>query len=149
MRSLGSMCKVCRKERCRNSDVRERCDLKENIVTRIERGSCGPKGSAEFVSSITCRTELIIPLGQKLSQTTQNKRLLSSITSNFKCTISHDLIPDKGFKPRAFLIGPLNAGPRPLKTVVSETVVLSITDSLTCLSRHRSSSVIELIPKDP
>ncbi|GBP70680.1 hypothetical protein EVAR_88855_1 [Eumeta japonica] len=38
MRSLRSMCGVSRKDRCRNSDVRERCGLKEDVVTRVERG---------------------------------------------------------------------------------------------------------------
>ncbi|GBP51118.1 hypothetical protein EVAR_31843_1 [Eumeta japonica] len=34
---IRSMCGVSRKDRCRNSDVRERCGLKED-VTRVERG---------------------------------------------------------------------------------------------------------------
>ncbi|GBP46579.1 hypothetical protein EVAR_21735_1 [Eumeta japonica] len=38
IRSLSSMCGVSRKDRCRNSDVRERCGLKEDVVTRVERG---------------------------------------------------------------------------------------------------------------
>ncbi|GBP90131.1 hypothetical protein EVAR_68630_1 [Eumeta japonica] len=38
MRSLRSMCRVSRKDRCRNSDVRQRCGLKEDVVTRVERG---------------------------------------------------------------------------------------------------------------
>ncbi|GBP82341.1 hypothetical protein EVAR_90976_1 [Eumeta japonica] len=33
MRSLRSMCKVYRKDRCRNSDVKERWGLKEDVVT--------------------------------------------------------------------------------------------------------------------
>ncbi|GBP40204.1 hypothetical protein EVAR_37605_1 [Eumeta japonica] len=37
MRSLRSMCGVCRKGRCRNSNVRELCDLKD-VVTRVKRG---------------------------------------------------------------------------------------------------------------
>ncbi|GBP13100.1 hypothetical protein EVAR_93069_1 [Eumeta japonica] len=37
MRSLRSMCGVSHKDRCRNSDVRERCGLKEDVVTRVER----------------------------------------------------------------------------------------------------------------
>ncbi|GBP84055.1 hypothetical protein EVAR_67654_1 [Eumeta japonica] len=36
MRSLRSMCGVSRKDRCRNSDVRERCGLKKVVVTRVE-----------------------------------------------------------------------------------------------------------------
>ncbi|GBP56771.1 hypothetical protein EVAR_91423_1 [Eumeta japonica] len=36
MRSLRSKCEVCRKDRCRNSDVTERCGLKEDVVTRVE-----------------------------------------------------------------------------------------------------------------
>ncbi|GBP79715.1 hypothetical protein EVAR_34840_1 [Eumeta japonica] len=36
--SLRSMCGVSLKDRCRNSDVRERCSLKKDVVTRIERG---------------------------------------------------------------------------------------------------------------
>ncbi|GBP76936.1 hypothetical protein EVAR_53818_1 [Eumeta japonica] len=28
---------MSRKDRCRNSDVRERCGLKEDVVTRVER----------------------------------------------------------------------------------------------------------------
>ncbi|GBP64274.1 hypothetical protein EVAR_45322_1 [Eumeta japonica] len=37
MRSLLSVCGVPRKDRCRNSDVRERCGLKEDVVTWVER----------------------------------------------------------------------------------------------------------------
>ncbi|GBP63068.1 hypothetical protein EVAR_87440_1 [Eumeta japonica] len=38
MRSLHNICRVSRKDRDRNSDVRKRCGMKENIVTRVERG---------------------------------------------------------------------------------------------------------------
>ncbi|GBP50991.1 hypothetical protein EVAR_37148_1 [Eumeta japonica] len=38
MRLLRSMCGVSRKDRCRNSDVRERCGLKGDVVTKVERG---------------------------------------------------------------------------------------------------------------
>ncbi|GBP39161.1 hypothetical protein EVAR_26947_1 [Eumeta japonica] len=37
MRSLRSICGVSQKHRCRNSDDRGRCDLKEDVVTRLER----------------------------------------------------------------------------------------------------------------
>ncbi|GBP35741.1 Putative uncharacterized protein FLJ37770 [Eumeta japonica] len=37
MRSLRSMCGVSRKDRCRNSDVRERRGLKEDVVIGVER----------------------------------------------------------------------------------------------------------------
>ncbi|GBP15383.1 hypothetical protein EVAR_80557_1 [Eumeta japonica] len=33
-----SMCGVPQKDRCRNSDVRERCGWKEEVETRVERG---------------------------------------------------------------------------------------------------------------
>ncbi|GBP74848.1 hypothetical protein EVAR_55346_1 [Eumeta japonica] len=33
------ICEVSRKDRCRNSDVRERCGSKEDVVTRVERGT--------------------------------------------------------------------------------------------------------------
>ncbi|GBP35188.1 hypothetical protein EVAR_18313_1 [Eumeta japonica] len=32
------MCRVSRRDRCRNSDVRERCGLKEDVAPRVERG---------------------------------------------------------------------------------------------------------------
>ncbi|GBP56939.1 hypothetical protein EVAR_33996_1 [Eumeta japonica] len=32
------MCGVSRKDRCRNSDIRKRCGLKEDVVTKVERG---------------------------------------------------------------------------------------------------------------
>ncbi|GBP72753.1 hypothetical protein EVAR_75372_1 [Eumeta japonica] len=38
MRSVRSMCGVSRKDRCRNSDVREQYELKEDVVSRVERG---------------------------------------------------------------------------------------------------------------
>ncbi|GBP11658.1 hypothetical protein EVAR_77781_1 [Eumeta japonica] len=38
MRSLRSTCGVYRQNRSTNSDVRERCGLKEDVVTRVERG---------------------------------------------------------------------------------------------------------------
>ncbi|GBP67384.1 hypothetical protein EVAR_43667_1 [Eumeta japonica] len=37
MRSLRSMCGVFRKDRCRNSDVRERCGLKDDVEARVEK----------------------------------------------------------------------------------------------------------------
>ncbi|GBP63020.1 hypothetical protein EVAR_43768_1 [Eumeta japonica] len=37
MRSLRSVCGVSRKGRCRNSDVSERCGLKEDVVTSMSR----------------------------------------------------------------------------------------------------------------
>ncbi|GBP59076.1 hypothetical protein EVAR_39162_1 [Eumeta japonica] len=37
MRSLHIICRVCLKDRSRNSDVRKRCDLKEDVVSRGER----------------------------------------------------------------------------------------------------------------
>ncbi|GBP22083.1 hypothetical protein EVAR_94122_1 [Eumeta japonica] len=39
MRSLGSMCGVSRKDRCSNSNFRERYGLKEDVVPRVERGT--------------------------------------------------------------------------------------------------------------
>ncbi|GBP25796.1 hypothetical protein EVAR_94815_1 [Eumeta japonica] len=38
MRSLRIMCGVPRKDSCKNSDVRERCGLKEDVMTRVEGG---------------------------------------------------------------------------------------------------------------
>ncbi|GBP84346.1 hypothetical protein EVAR_63837_1 [Eumeta japonica] len=38
MGSLRSMCGVSRKDRCRNSDLKERCVLKKDEVTKIEKG---------------------------------------------------------------------------------------------------------------
>ncbi|GBP35389.1 hypothetical protein EVAR_20762_1 [Eumeta japonica] len=38
MRSLRGMSGVSRKDRCRNSDARERCGLKEDVVSRVDRG---------------------------------------------------------------------------------------------------------------
>ncbi|GBP22916.1 hypothetical protein EVAR_95316_1 [Eumeta japonica] len=37
MRSLRDMCGVSRKDICRDSDVRERSDLKEDVGPRVER----------------------------------------------------------------------------------------------------------------
>ncbi|GBP20560.1 hypothetical protein EVAR_78939_1 [Eumeta japonica] len=37
MRSLCSMCGVSGKDRCRDSDVRERCGWKEDLVTGVDR----------------------------------------------------------------------------------------------------------------
>ncbi|GBP78264.1 hypothetical protein EVAR_66295_1 [Eumeta japonica] len=36
MRSLRSMCGVSQKDKCRDSDVRERCGVKEDVVTGVE-----------------------------------------------------------------------------------------------------------------
>ncbi|GBP13468.1 hypothetical protein EVAR_4219_1 [Eumeta japonica] len=41
MRSLRSVCGVSLNDRCRKSDVRERCGLKEDVVTVVERGLAG------------------------------------------------------------------------------------------------------------
>ncbi|GBP61724.1 hypothetical protein EVAR_89104_1 [Eumeta japonica] len=46
IRSLRSTCGVCLKDRRRNSEVRERCGLKEDVVTRVERG-CGGLASGK------------------------------------------------------------------------------------------------------
>ncbi|GBP85517.1 hypothetical protein EVAR_45059_1 [Eumeta japonica] len=35
MRSPGSVCGVSQKDRCRNSDVRQQCGMKEDVVTRV------------------------------------------------------------------------------------------------------------------
>ncbi|GBP49367.1 hypothetical protein EVAR_24672_1 [Eumeta japonica] len=37
MRSLRSICGVSQKDRCRNNDIRERCALKEDVVTRVAK----------------------------------------------------------------------------------------------------------------
>ncbi|GBP83185.1 hypothetical protein EVAR_59598_1 [Eumeta japonica] len=37
MQLLRSMCGESRKDRCRNSDVRDRCGFKEDVVDRVER----------------------------------------------------------------------------------------------------------------
>ncbi|GBP00841.1 hypothetical protein EVAR_69134_1 [Eumeta japonica] len=50
MRSMHGMCGVSLKDRCRNSDVRERCGLQEDVVTRVERDMYAvvcPPGKAE------------------------------------------------------------------------------------------------------
>ncbi|GBP50475.1 hypothetical protein EVAR_96712_1 [Eumeta japonica] len=39
MQTSHSMFGVSRKDRYRNSDAKERCDLKEDVVTRVERAS--------------------------------------------------------------------------------------------------------------
>ncbi|GBP88458.1 hypothetical protein EVAR_68228_1 [Eumeta japonica] len=39
MLSLRNDCRVSLKDRCRNSDDREQCGLKEDVVTRVERGN--------------------------------------------------------------------------------------------------------------
>ncbi|GBP58341.1 hypothetical protein EVAR_40907_1 [Eumeta japonica] len=38
IRSLRSMCGVSWEDICRNTNVKERCGSKENVVTRVERG---------------------------------------------------------------------------------------------------------------
>ncbi|GBP41788.1 Collagenase [Eumeta japonica] len=50
MRSLCSMCGVARRDRRRNSDVRQRCDLKEDVVTRVERAA--GIGNNQFLSHV-------------------------------------------------------------------------------------------------
>ncbi|GBP73937.1 hypothetical protein EVAR_56094_1 [Eumeta japonica] len=51
-RSLRDMCQVFLKDtrRSRNSDVRERCDLKEDVATRVERGMLRWFGHLERVN---------------------------------------------------------------------------------------------------
>ncbi|GBP41816.1 hypothetical protein EVAR_26938_1 [Eumeta japonica] len=38
MRPLRSVCAVHWKDRCRSSDIRKQCGLKQDVVTRVERG---------------------------------------------------------------------------------------------------------------
>ncbi|GBP28759.1 hypothetical protein EVAR_19801_1 [Eumeta japonica] len=53
MQSLPSMYGVSRKDKCTNSDVRERCGLNENVVTRVKR----VEDQLEKVSPPTTETE--------------------------------------------------------------------------------------------
>ncbi|GBP49942.1 hypothetical protein EVAR_37025_1 [Eumeta japonica] len=47
MRSLRGMSGVSRKDRCRNRDARERCGLKEDVVSRVDRGVLRRLGQLE------------------------------------------------------------------------------------------------------
>ncbi|GBP31368.1 hypothetical protein EVAR_13488_1 [Eumeta japonica] len=38
MRSLCNICGVTLKDRSRNSDVRERCGLRDDVMTKVEKG---------------------------------------------------------------------------------------------------------------
>ncbi|GBP77219.1 hypothetical protein EVAR_56955_1 [Eumeta japonica] len=49
-RYLHSMCGVARKVICRKTDVRERCSLKKDVVTRVERGSNDNNSFSQFAS---------------------------------------------------------------------------------------------------
>ncbi|GBP36511.1 hypothetical protein EVAR_8344_1 [Eumeta japonica] len=67
MRSLRSMCGLTQKDRCRNSDVRERCGLKKDVVTRVERVgslSAGIRISVRF--RITTRIERTFSIVHRL-----------------------------------------------------------------------------------
>ncbi|GBP11929.1 hypothetical protein EVAR_74554_1 [Eumeta japonica] len=50
MRWLRNMRGVSRKDRCRNSNVRERCGFKEDVVIRVERGMLRWFGHLERMS---------------------------------------------------------------------------------------------------
>ncbi|GBP85668.1 hypothetical protein EVAR_99790_1 [Eumeta japonica] len=50
MRSLPNECGMSFKYRCRNSDARGRCALKEDVVTRAERGMLRRFGHLERVN---------------------------------------------------------------------------------------------------
>ncbi|GBP19082.1 hypothetical protein EVAR_83395_1 [Eumeta japonica] len=50
MRSLRSMCGVSCKDSCRNNDVRKRCGLKEDVVTRVERDMLQWFGHLEWIN---------------------------------------------------------------------------------------------------
>ncbi|GBP66746.1 hypothetical protein EVAR_28613_1 [Eumeta japonica] len=47
MQSLHSMCGVSLKDRCRNSDLKDRCRLRKDVVTRVERGKFGDERANE------------------------------------------------------------------------------------------------------
>ncbi|GBP21248.1 hypothetical protein EVAR_84375_1 [Eumeta japonica] len=47
MQSPNSMCGESRKDRCRYSDFRKRCGLKEDVATRVERGMLRWSGHLE------------------------------------------------------------------------------------------------------
>ncbi|GBP54495.1 Outer dense fiber protein 3-like protein 2 [Eumeta japonica] len=67
MRSLRSRYGVSRKDRCRNSDVTERCGLKEHVVTRVER-ECEIYASlprAGISSEHSAGVRAVYPLGQR------------------------------------------------------------------------------------
>ncbi|GBP87513.1 hypothetical protein EVAR_86550_1 [Eumeta japonica] len=50
MRSLRSMRGVSQDDRCRNSDVREWCDLKKDVVSRVQRGILRWFGHLEWMN---------------------------------------------------------------------------------------------------
>ncbi|GBP52870.1 hypothetical protein EVAR_39034_1 [Eumeta japonica] len=74
MRSLRSMCGGSLKDRCRNSDVRERCGMKEDVVTRVGKGASRtvrrvpgpPRDSLVVVTSDGFVCEPIAPSGYLL-----------------------------------------------------------------------------------
>ncbi|GBP08833.1 hypothetical protein EVAR_78236_1 [Eumeta japonica] len=53
MQSLLDMCRVSLKYRCRNSDVRERCASKGDVVIRVERGVLRSDTSA-YLTPLGC-----------------------------------------------------------------------------------------------
>ncbi|GBP39268.1 hypothetical protein EVAR_22675_1 [Eumeta japonica] len=53
IRSLCNICGLSLKDRCRNSDVRERCGLKEDVVARVEIGILRRSGHLERINE--CR----------------------------------------------------------------------------------------------
>ncbi|GBP84324.1 hypothetical protein EVAR_61541_1 [Eumeta japonica] len=90
MRSLRSTCGVSRKDRYRNSDVREQCGIPHSaldIVTRAERdlplirieaGTRRYKGDAINHRTTACRTDTVTETNKNLSQKTRTKRPLQT-----------------------------------------------------------------------
>ncbi|GBP77516.1 hypothetical protein EVAR_98969_1 [Eumeta japonica] len=86
MRSLRSMCGMSHKDRCRNSDVRERCGLKEDVVARAERGMLRWFGHLERVneSRLTKQIYRVNVCDGKIAKSLSRKSYAAYIGGIFK-----------------------------------------------------------------
>ncbi|GBP79091.1 hypothetical protein EVAR_103516_1 [Eumeta japonica] len=118
MRSPRSMCGVPRKDRCRNSDVRERCDWNENVVTRVEKVMLRWFGHLERINEKRVKKQVFI------ANVYNGKSYSSCLRNPFSTTTETPSVFGNSYR-RAGLEGPGGAPPpAPLRAQPRSVIII-------------------------